>query len=167
MANKHSFTTYIRNTHAFTIVTDLISALASWRLTVRLRKIKITINSITLQIKDSVTIRLRRVRITISSTLLKLQESFALTIRLRKIIISAIMHQKMDFPLALLLKKIIITPVMYLRTKLGSITIAVPKIAFTNIIVIAASFIALSVYDPQTLLAMDSGSLVDLDYVVT
>ena len=90
---------------------------------------------------------------------------FGQTISARRVKILANMKQRMNFIHTISARKISLSGVLRQIQKLGSVPIKLYKIIITADM-LAAQYFLLSTYDPQTLSAMDTETLADLDYVV-
>jgi hypothetical protein len=164
MAQQHSFISYIRNEHSFTLTIFGISVvLTSF---VRFRQyLRLAFSDMKLIMKFIMPLNVRKIKLTISNTLIKLTMNFTLSLKISRTRFVFVMKQLLKIVYPLKISKIVISSSMKLFTKLGTWLPKIPKVSFVlNMIV--AQFIALWVYDPQTLSTMDSQSLITLDYTV-
>jgi len=165
MHQNKSFITYVNNKKSFTLTVFGFSIVTTWNIGISVRKIKLTISTITLLAKYTLALKMKKVKLTFTSSLIKLAMNFTLALKVKKIVFVSVMKQLMQFLFSLKATKITLTCAIKLATKLGSWLPKVPKVSFV-LSPILARFIALITYDPQTLTAMDSISLIDLDYVL-
>jgi len=165
MHQSKSFITYINNKRSFNLTVFGFSIILTWNVNINIKRIRLLISSLTLISKFTTALLIKKIKFTITNSLIKLLMKFTMPLSIKKIVLSSSMKQFMKFLFNFKVTKVTITGLMKLFTKLGSWLPKIPRIRFT-LSPIVANFIALWVYDPQTLASMDSISLEDLDYVV-
>lgn len=163
MSQNHSFISYIKNEHSFTLnIFGIIIIITS---VIRIKQyLRMGFSNIKLGIKFILSLNVRKIKLTISNTLLKLTMNFAPTIRIPKTIFVTTMKQSMKFLYPQKIPKIVIGSLMKLASKFIW-SPKIPKIIFA-LSMIVAQFFKLSTHDTKTLMTMDSQTLASLDYAV-
>jgi len=169
MSNQqHDFILYVKNTRAFSFVTDLIAITASWFNTINISKIGIAITKLQTELRLGATISLKEIGITIDENLFGLTTRIDQAISLKKIQITTVLSQTKNFIVGIDIKTVSIDSVLSMIYKLGIATVIIPKVAIVidNNKIIIAKFIALWTHDGKYLWEMDGVSLEDLDFTV-
>jgi len=163
MSQNHSFISYIKNEHSFTLTIFGISIVVTS--IVRFRQyLRMVFADIKLGMKFILNLNVRKIKLTISNTLLKLIMSFTSTIKIAKTRLVATMKQLLKISYTQKIPKTSFAGIMRLVSKFLWAT-KVPKTKFT-LSIIVAQFIALSVHDVKTLATMDAETLTSLDYTI-
>jgi hypothetical protein len=164
MSQNHSFISYIKNEHSFTLTIFGISIVVTS--IVRFRQyLRMVFADIKLGMKFILNLNVRKIKLTISNTLLKLIMSFTSTIKIAKTRLVATMKQLLKISYTQKISKIIISGLMRMTSKFTWAP-KIPKTRFT-LSMIVAQFIALSIHDPKTLATMDGETLTSLDYTIS
>jgi hypothetical protein len=161
---SHDFISILKNKHDFNLTVFGFSVSTSFVVTFT-QKIKLIITNITLSTDWSFPLVIKRPLFIISNTLVKLLLKPTLTVYVKKPTIVATMRQLIKPTPTINVKTPAFTLIMHLFSKVPSwiLTVKSPAFLFAPII---ARFHALWEYDNQTLSALDSTTLADLDYSV-
>jgi len=163
MSQNHSFISYIKNEHSFTLTIFGISIVVTS--IVRFRQyLRMVFADIKLGMKFVLNLNVRKIKLTISNSLLKLIMNFASTIKIAKTRFVYIMKQLLKISYTQKIPKASFAGIMRLTSKFAWLP-KIPKTRFT-LSMIVAQFITLSVHDPKTLATMDTETLTSLDYTI-
>jgi hypothetical protein len=161
MSQNHSFISYIKNEHSFTLTIFGISIVVTSIIRFK-QYLRMVFGNIKLGMKFILNLNVRKIRLTISNTLLKLIMYVTSTIKISKTTFIITMKQLMKIVYPQKISKIIISGLMRMTSKFTWLP-KVPKTGFT-LSMIVAQFITLATHDPKTLATMDSQTLTSLDY---
>lgn len=163
--NTKNFSVYISNTRAFNLVIDGIIYINSWFLKIRVSRIRISVvTSFISKFMSSMVVSPIIVDTIVS--LVKLMQSISCTVAVKKIRLSVIIKQLIRLPATeTLLSKIDILTSIKETLRMPLQSLAISKI-FCYAEVIVAQYNILNMFDPQTLGALDTETLQDLDYNV-
>lgn len=161
---SHDFISILKNRHDFNLTVFGFSVSTSFIATFT-QKIKIIISNVTLSTDWSFPLVIKRPLFIITNALVKLLLKPVMTVYIKKPTITAIMRQLIKPTPTINVKTPAFTFIMHLFSKVPSWPLIVksPKFVFAPVI---ARFHALWEYDNQTLSALDSTTLADLDYSV-
>ena len=163
MSQQHSFISYIKNEHSFTLTIFGISIVVTS--IVRFKQyLRMVFANIKLEMKFILNLNVRKIKLTITNSLLKLIMNFVTTIKIARTRFVYTMKQLLKISYTQKISKIIISGIMRMTSKFLWAT-KVPKTKLT-LSMIVAQFIALSVHDPKTLATMDTETLASLDYTI-
>jgi len=164
MSQNHSFISYIKNEHSFTLTIFGISIVVTS--IVRFRQyLRMVFADIKLGMKFILNLNVRKIKLTISNSLLKLIMNFPVTLRIARTRFVYTMKQLLKISYTQKISKIIISGLMRMTSKFTWAP-KIPKTRFT-LSMIVAQFIALSIHDPKTLATMDGETLTSLDYTIS
>jgi hypothetical protein len=161
---SHNFYPVLKNKHSFNLTVFGFSISTSFVVNFK-QKIKMIITSITLSTDWSFPLVIKRPLFVINNTLVKLLLKPTITINIKKPTIVATMKQLIKPTPVINIKSPFFVFIMHSASKIPSwpLIIKKPTIVFSPII---ARFHALWEYDNQTLSALDSITLADLDYSI-
>jgi hypothetical protein len=161
---SHDFISILKNKHSFNLTVFGFSISTSFVVNFK-QRIRMTISNITLSTDWSFPLVIKRPVFTFVNSLIKLALKPTITIQIKKPTIVATMRQLIKPTQTIVIKAPVVVFIMHLFSKIPSWPVIVksPKIVFSPII---ARFHALWEYDNQTLSALDSTTLADLDYSV-
>jgi len=161
---SHDFISILNNKHSFNLTVFGFSISTSF--VVRfIQKVKIFITNITLSTDWSCPLVIKRPFFIINNLLVKLLLKPTITIRVKKPTIVATMKQLIKPTPTINIKSPFFTLVMHMLSKVSSWPLIIKKPTFIFAPIIAR-FHALWEYDNQTLSALDSTTLADLDYSI-
>lgn len=162
---SHDFISILKNRHSFNLTVFGFSVSTSFVVNFT-QRIKLIITNITLSTDWSFPLVIKRPLFTITNTLVKLLLKPIITINVKKPTIVATMRQLIKPTPTINVKTPVFVFIAHLFSKVPSwiLTVKSPAFLFAPII---ARFHALWEYDNQTLSALDSITLADLDYSIT
>ena len=165
MAQTHTFISYVRNEHSFTLTISGLSVVTTWSWPFKIPKVKLTISNILFVVSTSVALKLKKVKFTIANNLIKFTSYFTMPIDISAPRFVIALKQLLKITYSFKISKVAISYTMKLASKLGNLPIDIPYVSISATPIVA-KFIPLSTYDPQTLSAMDGSTLQDLDYTI-
>jgi hypothetical protein len=143
------------------LIIDNLAIAINWIAGIKISKIGIALSDILMQKNLPLTLQIKRIKIENISP--KLRMNFVQVVSAGKILIREGSAQFISLLLEISSRTISILGEMRMVQKLGSVPIKLYKILMDAELE-AAQFYFLSTYDPQTLSAMDTETLADLDY---
>jgi hypothetical protein len=166
MSQNHSFISYIRNEHSFTLTIAGISFVTSWYIGFR-QRLRLIIGQIKLIMGFTIALKVKKVKLTLDNSLIKLLSNYtAITIRIARTRFVMTMKQLLKITYSVAIPKTLLTTSVKLFTKLGTWLPKIPKVSIV-FNMLAAKFIPLWQHDPKTLATMDTSILADLDYMLS
>ena len=164
MGSRKTFNIGFSPPRFFEMVIDNFSVALSWFINVSIKKIKI-IALMSVLMKIIITLKLKKIKFTIDNALVEILQNLPLTLKIKKIKFTAIMRMLEKWTQTLSIKKIKIVSTMRQLLRLANSTLIIKKIKIIALVTVA-QFRVLSYYDPYMLSDWDSTNLSDMDYVI-
>lgn len=164
MGSRKTFNIGFSPPRFFEMVIDNFSVALSWFITVSIKKIKI-VALMALLMNVVVTLKLKKIKFTIDNALVEILQNLPLTLSIKKIKFTSVMRLLEKWTQTLSIKKIKITSTMRQLLRLASSTLIIKKIKIIALATVA-QFRVLSYYDPYMLSDWDSTNLIDMDYTI-
>jgi hypothetical protein len=162
--SSHKFISYINNQHSFTLYVAGISVILTYNVNFK-QYFRMTVSAILFNIALAVSLKIKKIKLTINNSLIKLTMSFLMPLRIKKVTFTNVMKQLLKITYSVKIPKTSFTYNMKQLLKFEYWGPKIPKISFTATPILA-QFIPLSTHDPKTLTEMDSVTLMDLDYTL-
>ena len=164
MGSRKTFNIGFSPPRFFEMVIDNFSVALSWFITVSIKKIKI-VALMALLMNFVVTLKIKKIKFTIDNALVEILQNLPLTLSIKKIKFTAVMRMLEKWTQTLSIKKIKITSTMRQLLRLVNSTLIIKKIKIVALATVA-QFRVLTYYDPYYLSDWDSTNLSDMDYVI-
>ena len=164
MGSRKTFNIGFSPPRFFEMVIDNFSVALSWFITVSIKKIKI-VALMALLMNFVVTLKLKKVKFTIDNALIEILQNLPLTLSIKKIKFTSVMRLLEKWTQTLSIKKIKIVSTMRQLLRLANSTLIIKKIKIIALATVA-QFRTLSYYDPYMLSDWDASTLTDMDYTI-
>lgn len=161
--SSHSFNSYIRNSHSFGVITGEIETATSWFVDIH-NKFEIGFSQISLRFNLISNISIKNITLGFTSSLIKLTQSMSVPISIKAPIINAIMKMSQNMGVANIIIPNDITVSMNQNLILGSPNITLASVYMVPTIT-CEQYYMLSYFDGSLLSDLDSKMLSEMDAV--